>query len=98
MGDDLGRFLIARFGEDGAELRRHAEAGNPSELWGRLVADCDAKRRVVLQHGRVAVGRVRQRAVVCMACGPDAGWPCLTLRLLALPYVDHPDYRQSWAL
>ncbi|WP_424891820.1 DUF6221 family protein [Streptomyces sp. XH2] len=22
--------------------------------------------------------------------------PCLTLRLLALPYADHPDYREEW--
>lgn len=24
-------------------------------------------------------------------------YPCPTLRLLALPYADHPDYRQEWA-
>ncbi|MFD0687245.1 DUF6221 family protein [Actinomadura fibrosa] len=26
----------------------------------------------------------------------DAGIPCLTLRLLALPYADHPAYRDEW--
>jgi hypothetical protein len=23
-------------------------------------------------------------------------WPCLTVRLLALPYAEHPDYRTEW--
>lgn len=27
----------------------------------------------------------------------EEGEPCPTLRLLAQPYVDHPDYRQEWA-
>jgi hypothetical protein len=35
--------------------------------------------------------------VICTEVGPDAqGWPCQTLRLLALPYADHPDYRPEW--
>jgi hypothetical protein len=25
-----------------------------------------------------------------------ADWPCLTLRLLALPYADRPGYREEW--
>jgi hypothetical protein len=38
---------------------------------------------------------------VCMACdvqgqGEGPHYPCLTLRLLALPYADHADYRQEW--
>lgn len=49
---------------------------------------------------------------ICRECGPNTGrhgeidptgrsgdhwWPCPTLRLLALPYAGHPDYRQEWA-
>lgn len=37
--------------------------------------------------------------VTCAVCGwattdPTSG--CETLRLLALPYTDHPDYREEW--
>lgn len=28
---------------------------------------------------------------------PEAGYPCPTVRLLAAPFADHPDYRASWA-
>lgn len=49
---------------------------------------------------------------VCKSCGGSdayfershlpamgaAKYPCLTLRLLAAPFADHPDYRQDWAL
>jgi hypothetical protein len=34
-----------------------------------------------------------------MLCGTDdVTYPCRTLRALALPFVDHPDFRQEWAL
>ncbi|HET6917295.1 MAG TPA: DUF6221 family protein [Acidimicrobiales bacterium] len=44
----------------------------------------------------------------CKRCGgvshhPNLGeierrdsWPCTTLRALALPYADHPDYQEAW--
>ena len=39
----------------------------------------------------------------CETCHVDdgiiqksGGLPCMTLRLLALPYADHPDYREEW--
>lgn len=31
-----------------------------------------------------------------MCHNPDAPWPCPTVRLLALPYADHPGYRKEW--
>ena len=31
-----------------------------------------------------------------MCDNPDAPWPCPTVRLLALPYAGHPDYRTEW--
>ncbi len=95
MVDDLARFLIARYGDVAGDLRGRA-ADDPAPLWARLVADCGSKRRVVLQHGRVDIGG-RLQPLVCISCGPTASWPCLTLRLLALPYVGHPDYRRGWA-
>jgi hypothetical protein len=38
---------------------------------------------------------------VCMTCevkGEGPYYPCQTLRLLTLPYADHPDYNESWQL
>lgn len=68
----------------------------------RVLAECDAKWRIIADHKPVEVdGGFR-----CGSCGPcvdcawDAGaneWPCITLRLLALPYADRPGYRQEWA-
>jgi hypothetical protein len=51
----------------------------------RSLADCEAKRRIVRMH---------QPPTIC-------GWDCRdgrcpTLRALALPYADHPDYREEW--
>jgi hypothetical protein len=38
--------------------------------------------------------------VVCTTCRSYAGdhedAPCQTLRLLALPYINYPDYQESW--
>lgn len=52
----------------------------------RVLADCDAKRRIV------ALG-------ICLACDVEQQ-PCdhriETLRLLAMPYGDHPDYHDEW--
>jgi hypothetical protein len=31
----------------------------------------------------------------CASCLNES-WPCLTVRLLALPYADQPGYRQEW--
>jgi hypothetical protein len=57
----------------------------------RVLAECEAKRRVVELHRTDATD---PEVIVCAVClyGP----PCETLRLLALPYADHPDYRPEW--
>lgn len=69
----------------------------------RVRADCEAKRRIVALHdNRYLLGE-------CTSCAD--GWrdltsgegsheplayPCPTLRALALPFADHPDYDESW--
>jgi len=48
----------------------------------RVLAEVDAKRRILERHS---------------SCDDTSfGEPCEDLRLLALPYSDHPDYRQEW--
>lgn len=62
----------------------------------RIAAECEAKRRIVELHHRSGVS--------CPRCslGDEDGEvvyevdPCGTLKLLALPYGDHPDYRDEW--
>lgn len=65
----------------------------------RVLAECEAKRRIVELHSG---------AHICWtsdydwddpdehAAGEGTGGPCLTLRYLALSYTDHPDYDESW--
>lgn len=55
----------------------------------RVLAECEAKRRIVEEH--------RPGSDVCDA--HDASFKtvdCDTLLFLALPYADHPDHRQEW--
>jgi hypothetical protein len=78
---------------DAAHIIRHDPA--------RVLAEVDAKRRITDEHPNVNDGD-------CGTCitprwgypthgGASAAvWPCQTLRLLALPYADHSDYREEW--
>ncbi len=82
----LAQFLLARIAEDEMVAK---EVPGPSDetglsWWGeyghlsvspaRVLADCEAKRRIAHRPN----------------CPP---W---VLRYLALPYTDHPDYREEW--
>ena len=63
----------------------------------RAVAEVKAKRRLLDLHEPAETEYID--GDVCMACtavGDGPHYPCLTLRLLALPYTDHPDYREEW--
>lgn len=67
---------------------------------GRVLAEVDAKRRsVALHHAELVEAKSPDgddRAVLwCWECDGEA-FPCRTLRLLALPYADHPDYDEAW--
>ena len=70
----------------------------------RVLAECEAKRRIVEWHPAVSgTGRDGEAVTGCANCiGNAAGQsftiagPCLTIRLLTLPYADHPDYRDEW--
>lgn len=70
----------------------------------RMLAECEAKRRIIAEHSDErdhGNGRITHTGV-CDTCGEDVGrdvddqYPCRTLQLLALPYADHPDYRDEW--
>jgi hypothetical protein len=77
-----------------------------------VLADVAAKRQIIDLHKHevqvfaqapfdphTGERRPDEYDVTCAVCGwasadPTSG--CLTLRLLALPYVHHPDYREEW--
>ncbi|MFD8088581.1 DUF6221 family protein [Streptomyces malaysiensis] len=98
--DDLMEFLRARLDQDEREARRVPPNQSPAELRAmvtresgepflvvaseRVLREIDAKRRMI--------GRISSHAAVM-------GWDEVhgdLLRLLALPYADHPDYREGW--
>lgn len=64
-----------------------------------ILDDIEAKRRMLAEHQLYHLGV----EPCCATCGSDdqAGgltgqWPCLTLRLLALPIAGRPGYREEW--
>jgi hypothetical protein len=73
----------------------------------RVLREVEAKRRIIHAHDRphecLALTGSGEHSVVDGQ--PWELWepthtadhgPCLVLRLLALPYADHPDYREEW--
>lgn len=94
MSADLREFLLARITEDegdaqslGAELRGASWQGGVGTP-DRVLAECQAKRRIIELHGD------DEDLHDCPPWGrrTDGSEPCLTLSALALPYADHPDY------
>jgi hypothetical protein len=63
----------------------------------RVLAECEAKRRIV----ELAQGSVTEIAWTAIGCSEttdpgDTEAPEKILRALALPYAEHPDYREGW--
>jgi hypothetical protein len=97
----LTEFLLARIAEDEAVASRGGRHNAPgvfaNDNYGcllvdpaRVLAECEAKRRVVKLHSAES-GQHPD------FCGHDLReLPCPTLRLLALVYADHPDYLPEW--
>ena len=57
----------------------------------RVLAECEAKRRIVEIHGNGDAW-----CDYCAGYAEGMQDECHTGRLLALPYADHPDYREEW--
>jgi hypothetical protein len=73
----------------------------------RVLSSCVAKRLIVAAHRDVGAGVDRRAEAdhvlkphACSTCGQydeyAIEWPCYTLKVLALDWVDHPEYRQEW--
>lgn len=110
-------------GHDGDDFNggtSHAFDGSLCDCgWpARVLADIDAKKRILEQHKPVTFTNITLGivdATVCWVChshmdyphdGEDHDdwefplvqdrYPCLTVRLLALPYADRPGFQESW--
>lgn len=57
----------------------------------RVLAECEAKRRIVEWHRCLDDWEPRG---ACNDCADT--FPCRTLRALATIHADHPDYDESW--
>ncbi|MEV7358190.1 DUF6221 family protein [Kitasatospora sp. NPDC091276] len=89
-------------GTDDRNVASHIARHDPA----RVMAEVDAKRRLLDLHGPLTLrggagARCFDTTTACRSCEPpqfpEHAYPCATLRLLALPYADHPDYRPAWA-
>ena len=97
----LTDFLLARIAEDQARVRPGV---HEPESWcdraegvhyesARVRAECEAKRRIIaacllrIEDGEDGLGNI-------VTSGGHLGEAIL--QALALPYADHPDYREEW--
>lgn len=89
----LTEFLRLRIAEDMADAMtgwrwKTLPAGEYERLQARVLAECGAKRRIVemawhhLGDDDYAWGMEEAKRQI--------------LAVLALPYADHPDYREEW--
>lgn len=98
----LTEFLLARIAEDdeNAWCEGSGEYRGCRDWSERRSAECDAKRQIIHLHRARSDEDDPAIAPWCASCGTPYEWPtdypCPTLRLLALPYAAHPDYRQEW--
>lgn len=97
----LTEFLLARIAEDESRVRDlggGATQGDALINPARLLYECTAKRMIVAVHSISPVAPAKDDAAQqrerCVHDGTS--YPCLTLRALALPYADHPDFRLEW--
>jgi len=94
----ITEFLLARIAEDEHEARkagsftpwdRTFDRDNYGQLLvqpSRVLAECEAKRQIVVRCSEMQLAS--QAIAVHLASR--------TLADLALPYADHPDYREEW--
>lgn len=100
FGDDLGGGWRARDDSgylddlDGAQITDGLQPDEAQHIahWdpARVLAECEAKKRLLEQF------RLRGDSVRATVRPTTGGvWDDL-LRLLALPYAEHEDYREEW--
>ncbi|TQN30599.1 hypothetical protein FHX37_0481 [Haloactinospora alba] len=91
----LPAFVIDTADELRSGAAGHIARNGPA----RVLAEVEAKRRIVAQHAPVPVNFGDEYTCTTCAHSPTSKdpQPCGTLKLLAAVYADHPDYRKEWA-
>ncbi len=67
---------------------RHSRRWDPA----RVLAECEAKRRIVRDY---EIARDAEYGDIAAAIADERTYGRF-LRLFAIPYADHPDYREEW--
>ena len=101
----LSEFLLARIAEDEAYvINTNCHCGEYEDAWlpdcpSRILAECEAKRRIVEQavDARRAADRWTVERLKTDTSSPlpeyaRADAYAEVLRFLAIPYADHPDH------
>lgn len=103
----LTDFLLQRIAEDEAEVQNALALHGSGTTWrlghaldpARMLAECEAKRRIVkglTQDAPTLHDGMREKVE---RGAVEWAWSVAregTLANLALPYADHPDYREEW--
>lgn len=104
----LTDFLLARIAEDEAEVSKWLVSENldvagwyairgpevPRPVKERALAKCETARRVALEYADIdPEGNMRWDESPAGGYGEGL---LLAVRHIALPYAEHPDYRQEW--
>jgi hypothetical protein len=84
--DDVGHVAAALPDDDPVAVEFWANICGLPEIDARILAECEAKRRIVAEHEQRADGG-------CYDCGTR--W-CRFQQFLAMPYADRPGYRREW--
>ena len=94
--------------DDGGLYASEDGRNTPAVIVGpaRVLAECESKRRIVELH--VSTSPSDDGGTECDQCSFHEAYegfndysepaPCMTLRILAQPYADHPDYDPAWRL
>jgi hypothetical protein len=103
-------FLRARLDSDAARAedlqdRERFQDDIYVDVWtrdpARELREVEAKRELLKLHARhewldgCDVCDFANESCGCVS-GPSTNYPCDTVKLLALPYADHPDFDPDW--
>jgi hypothetical protein len=92
--DGMGNWSEHR---DSPTTKAHFSRWTPS----RVLAEVEAKRRIIDLHqpSPPVAAVVSLHGPIDPICAADALiYPCDTIKALALPYADHPDFDPAWKL
>jgi hypothetical protein len=100
---ELADFLLRRIAEEERAAWAALHHVNTPELLspGRLLADCATRRKIIALHEVHLVSNgvpamLDGESGSCRAGRNERDYVCPTLRLLALRYADHVEFRREW--